>query len=401
MHTPERSSLLLRSLTLAATLVSGLGAAEVPLATVVNDALATSAKQYRWMLDHLPADSAKPLPRTFEHGKLVTVPTRDWTSGFFPGSLWYLFEATGDSQWREAAERYTALLAPEQFNTKTHDLGFMLYCSYGNGLRLTGNAAYREVLLNGAKSLRTRFSPTVGCIKSWDRGVGPYDFPVIIDNMMNLEFMLWAAQAGNVPAYRELSISHADTTLKNHFRPDNSSVHVVDYDTATGKIIKRVTHQGITDDSAWARGQAWGLYGYTVMYRETHEPRYLEQANKIAAFIMHHPRLPADKVPYWDFDAPGIPNEPRDAAAAAIICSALLELRNYVTGSLAQNYSDFAEQQLRSLASPAYLAQPGENGGFLLKHATGNYPKKSEIDTPINYTDYYFLEALLRARAKK
>lgn len=397
----------MKSLNLSLCLLSALAlgpsgsvaAPQTPLPTVITQALTSSAQQYAWMLAHLPQDGT--LPRTFEHGKLVTVPSRDWTSGFFPGSLWFLFEVTGDRKWRDEAERFTTLLETQQFNTKTHDLGFMLYCSYGNGLRLTGNAPYREVLLNGAKSLSTRFNPTVGCIKSWDDGIGPFTYPVIIDNMMNLEFMLWAARNGEVPAYRELAISHADTTRKNHFRPDNSSFHVVDYDPTTGKVIKRVTHQGTSDDSAWARGQAWGLYGYTVMYRETHEPRYLEQANKIAAFIMHHPRLPADKVPYWDFDAPGIPNEPRDAAAAAIICSALLELRTYAAGSLAEEYSAFAEQQLRSLCSPAYLAQPGENGGFLLKHATGNHPKNSEVDAPINYTDYYFLEALLRARTKE
>jgi rhamnogalacturonyl hydrolase YesR len=380
--------------------VAASRAAEAPLADIVRDALATSARQYEWMLAHLPVDADKPMPRTFEQGKLTTVATRDWTSGFFPGSLWFLFEATGDAKWRASAEKFTALLAPEQHNTRTHDVGFILYTSYGNGLRLTGNADYRPVLLNGAQSLSTRFNPTVGSLQSWDKRNG-WDFPVIIDNMMNLELMLWAARAGPAERYRDLAVRHADTTLKNHYRPDGSSFHVVDYDPATGRVKTRVTHQGIADDSAWARGQAWGLYGYTLMYRETRDPRYLAQAQKIAAFIMHHPRLPSDKVPYWDFDDPRIPNSPRDTAAAAIICSALLELRTYVTGDDASNYATFAGQQLRSLASPAYLAEPGANGGFLLMHATGNHPKNSEIDVPINYADYYFLEALLRARAKK
>ena len=385
-------------LALALALLCPAGhAAEAPLADVVRDALATSAKQYEWMLAHLPADAAKPLPRTFEHGQLVTIPTRDWTSGFFPGSLWYLFEATGDAKWRASAEKFTALLEPEQHNTRTHDVGFIIYCSFGNGLRLTGNEAYKAVLLNGAQSLSTRFNPTIGCIKSWDHGVGTFTFPVIIDNMMNLELMLWAARAGPAERYRDLAVRHADTTLRNHFRADHSSVHVVDYDPVTGQVIKRVTHQGTADDSAWARGQAWGLYGYTVMYRETKDPRYLAQAQKIAAFVMNHPRLPADKVPYWDFDDVKIPHAPRDSSAAAIICSALLELRGYVAAPAAADYTAFAESQLRSLASAAYLATPGTNGGFLLKHATGNHPKNSEIDVPINYGDYYFLEALLRA----
>ena len=400
VHHPFRLLRLTPLLALAATFIPRLAAAEAPLASVIDSALATSAKQYEWMLAHLPAEAAKPLPRTFEHGKLSTISTQDWTSGFFPGSMWYLFEATGDAKWRASAEKFTAYLEPEQFNTKTHDVGFMLFCSYGNGLRLTGNAAYRPILLNGAKSLSTRFNPTVAAIKSWDHGVGTFTYPVIIDNMMNLELMFWAAREGPAERYRDLSLRHADTTLKNHYRPDGSSFHVVDYDPADGHVIKRVTHQGAADDSAWARGQAWGLYGYTVMYRETKDPRYLTHAQKIAAFIMHHPRLPADKVPYWDFDAPGIPNVSRDASAAAIMCSALLELRTFVPAAAASEYTTFAEEQLRSLASPAYLAEPGTNGGFLLMHSTGHHPKDSEIDVPINYADYYFLEALLRARKK-
>ncbi len=400
MHIPFRLPHLISILALAFSFVPAHAAAEAPLASVIDSALATSTKQYEWMLAHLPADAAKPMPRTFEHDKLTTIPTRDWTSGFFPGSLWYLYEATGGAQWRAAAEKFTAYMEPEQHNTKTHDVGFMLFCSYGNGLRLTGNPAYRPILLEGAKSLSTRFNPTVGAIKSWDHGVGKFTFPVIIDNMMNLELMFWAAREGPAERYRDLSIRHADTTLKNHYRPDGSCFHVVDYDPADGHVIKRLTHQGAADDSTWARGQAWGLYGYTVMYRETKDARYLAQAQKIAAFLMNHPRLPADKVPYWDFDAPGIPNAPRDASAAAIMCSALLELRTYVPAATAADYTAFAEQQLRSLASPAYLAEPGTNGGFLLMHSTGHLPKNSEVDVPINYADYYFLEALLRAKKK-
>lgn len=400
MHIPLRSLPFASLLALIAGLATGLRAAEPPLPEVIDSALATSAKQYEWMLAHLPADAAKPMPRSFEHGKLVTIPTGDWTSGFFPGSLWYLFEATGDTRWRVAAEKFTALLEPEQHNTHTHDVGFILYCSYGNGLRLTGNAAYKAVLLDGARSLSTRYYPSVGAIKSWDRSVAGFHFPVIIDNMMNLELLLWAAREGPAAAFRDLAIRHADTTLQNHFRADDSSFHVVVYDEASGRVEKRVTHQGTADTSAWARGQAWGLYGYTLMYRETKDPRYLAQAQKIAAFIMQHPRLPADKVPYWDFDDVKIPDAPRDSSAAAIISSALFELGTYAPAPAGAEYRAFAEAQLRSLASPAYLAEPGTNGGFLLKHATGNHPKNSEIDVPINYGDYYFLEALLRARGK-
>lgn len=399
MHVHRLLRLPLRLLLLTG-LAAAVRAAEPPLAEIVEHALATAAQQYQWQLAHLPNDAAKPMPRTFEHGRLVTVATRDWTSGFFPGSLWYLFEATGDGQWRTAAEKFTARLAPEQHNTRTHDVGFILFCSYGNGLRLTGHAGYRAVLRQGAASLTTRFNPRVGCIQSWDRR-NAWEFPVIVDNMMNLELLLWAAHDTGDDRLREVAVSHADTTLKNHFRADGSSFHVVDYDPADGRVKARVTHQGAADDSAWARGQAWGLYGFTLMYRETRAPRYLAQAQKIAAFIMRHPRLPADKVPYWDFDAPGIPDAPRDSAAAAVMCSALFELSRHAPAPAAQEYAAFAEAQLRSLASPAYLARPGENGGFLLKHATGHHPKGSEVDVPLNYGDYYFLEALLRARGKK
>ncbi|PTX95834.1 glucuronyl hydrolase [Opitutus sp. ER46] len=337
------------------------------------------------------------LPRTWENGQLVVTKFDNWTSGFFPGSLWYLFEGTGDTRWREAAERYTALVEPAKDLKRTHDLGFMLYCSFGNGLRLTNDPRYRAVLLTGAASLATRFNPTVGAIRSWDHGT--WQYPVIIDNMMNLELLTWAANAGKEPRFRAIALAHADTTLRNHFRPDASSFHVVDYDVTTGKVRGRGTHQGFADDSSWARGQAWGLYGYTMMYRETKRPEYLAQAVRIADFFLNHPRLPADKIPYWDFDAPDIPRAPRDVSAAAITCSALLELARYVEPGPAATYKAAALEQLRAMSSPAYRAPLGGNGCFLLMHATGHKPKNSEIDVPLAYADYYFLEALLRAKA--
>jgi len=341
-----------------------------------------------------------------ERGDVKMVGPGDWTAGFFPGSLWYLFEATGDATWKTAAMRYTALTAPAKFDKSQHDLGFMLGAGYGNGLRLVDDAAtrsaYRDALLAGATTLITRFNPKVGSIQSWDLWPNTtWAFPVIIDNMMNLELLMWAAKAANEPRYREIAIAHADTALKNHFRPDGSSFHLVDYDPKTGAVRARVTVQGYADGSAWARGQAWGLYGYTMMYRETHRDEYLRQAHKIARFYTTHPRLPADKVPFWDFDDPAIPDAPRDASAAAIAASALLELATFSDRETAARYRDFAEQTLRSLSSDAYLAKPGDNGGFLLKHATGHKPAKSEIDVPLNYADYYFLEALLRLKAAR
>ena len=383
-------------LSLAEEKVAAAADSSPPLRAVIAQALTQSADQYTWMLAHLPDQNR--MPRTIEKGKLVTILERDWTAGFFPGSLWYLFEATGDSKWRAAAQHFTQLLEGERLNRTTHDVGFILNSSFGNGLRLTQNPAYRLVLLEGAESLSTRYSPVVRSIKSWDRSPTEYTYPVIIDNMMNLELLLWAARSGGNSRLREIAVAHADTTLANHFRPDGSTFHVVDYDTATGRVLRRITHQGAADSSAWARGQSWSLYGFTMMYRETKDVRYLQAAEKVAEFLMNHPRLPADKVPYWDYDAPGQPNAPRDSSAAAIMCSGLFELARFAAAAPAARYLAFAEAQLRSLASDAYLAEPGTNGGFLLKHATGNFPKNTEVDGPIDYADYYFIEALMRAR---
>lgn len=334
-------------------------------------------------------------PRSVKGNALVSVPSRDWTSGFYAGILWQMYELTKDDMWATSARKWTESLEKEQHNTRTHDLGFMLYCSYGNGLRLAPSRAYEEVLLQGSRSLSTRFRPTTGTIKSWDHGA--WEFPVIIDNMMNLELLFWATKVSGDSTFYQIALTHALTTMKNHFRPDNSSYHVVDYDTLTGKINDRVTHQGHSDESAWARGQAWGLYGYTVTYRETKDKRFLDQAVRIADFMLEHPNLPADKVPYWDFNAPGIPNEERDASAAAIMASGLLELSQYV--EVGNKYRDTARAILESLASPAYLARPGTNHGFILMHSTGHKPAKSEIDVPIIYADYYFLEALRRYKS--
>jgi hypothetical protein len=334
------------------------------------------------------------LPRTFEKGELKLVRPADWTSGFFPGSLWYLYESNGRPQWKAAAQDYTARLESIKDHTGSHDVGFMLNCSYGNGYRLTGDPHYRDVLLQGAQTLSTRFDPRVGAIRSWDHT--KWQYPVIIDNMMNLELLTWAAQESNDANLEHIANQHARTTLHDHFRPDASSWHVVDYNPTNGAVLQKKTHQGAADDSAWARGQAWGLYGYTMMYRETGRPEYLAQAQKIARFLMHHPRLPADKIPYWDFDAPDIPNAPRDASAAAIMASALIELSGQVEPEFGRQCLELARQQLRSLSSPAYLAAVGENGGFLLRHCVGHLPKSSEVDVPLVYADYYFLEALLR-----
>lgn len=338
-------------------------------------------------------DSLK-TPRTFENEKVKLVSAKDWTSGFFPGSLWLMYELTQNEKFKTEAQHYTALLESVQYFKGTHDLGFMLFCSYGNGFRLTADKNYERVMLNGAKTLMTRYTPKIGLIKSWDFNNDVWQYPVIIDNMMNLEFLLWASKVSGDTTIKTACLSHADKTMLNHYRPDNSCFHVVDYDTTTAAPRLKQTHQGYADVSSWARGQAWGLYGFTMMYRETKDKKYLGQAQKIAAFILNHPRLPEDKIPYWDFDAPNIPSEPRDASAAAIIASALIELSEFVPEN--KTYFATAETILKNLSSDKYLANKGENGLFILKHSTGNWPKKSEIDTPLNYADYYYLEALGR-----
>ncbi|HYG22845.1 MAG TPA: glucuronyl hydrolase [Verrucomicrobiae bacterium] len=353
-----------------------------------------AGSQYDRMLARLT--NGPMFPRSYENGRHRLVNARDWTSGFFPGALWYLYDYTRDPKWLHAASNYTARLSSIQNFRGHHDVGFMLYCSYGNGLRLTGEASYQPVLLRGAESLASRFKPEVGLIRSWD--FGGWSCPVIIDNMMNLELLMWAARNGGDSRLREIALSHADRTLKNHFRADYSSFHLVDYNPANGTILGKQTVQGFADHTAWARGQAWGLYGFTMMARETGRADYLAHATNIANFLVNHPRMPADKIPYWDFDAPNIPNEPRDASAGAIMSSALIELSRLVGGGAGKRYFEVARQQLLSLSSPAYRADVEKDGDFILRHSVGHIPEKHEIDVPIVYADYYFLEALLRYR---
>lgn len=363
----------------------------------VKKEFAFAVKQYEGMLATHPDLTQFP-QSTNPDGTARNMKSSWWCSGFFGGSLWYLYEYTHDPKLKEAANRWTMALTQEQHNTGTHDLGFMLYCPFGNGYKLTKNEAYKTVMLTGAKSLATRFNPKVGLIKSWNKFQNQYDYPVIIDNMMNLEFLFWAAKESGDKTLYDLSVTHADNTLKNHFRADNSSYHVVCYDENGGVLAKK-THQGAADESAWARGQAWGLYGYTVMYRATKDKKYLTQAHKIASFILNNPALPADKIPYWDYSKVG---EERDASAGAITASALLELSQYSTGNQQKKYIADATKMLETLSSDAFKAKLGENNHFILMHSTGHKPGKSEIDVPLVYADYYYLEALLRyERLKK
>jgi unsaturated chondroitin disaccharide hydrolase len=336
-------------------------------------------------------------PRTIEKGKVQYIPYDDWTSGFFPGTIWFMYELTKDKKWENLGIKYTENLDSAKYITWHHDIGFIIHNSYGNAYRLTKNPAYKAVIIEAAKSLATRFRPIPGVIQSWDVNRGwqstkGWMCPVIIDNMMNLELLFQASDLSGDLTYRKMAISHANVTMENHFRKDYSCYHVIDYDNIKGAVRSRVTAQGYSDQSSWARGQAWALYGYTVCYRETKDQRYLDFANKIYNSIFTNKNMPSDLVPYWDFDASNIPNEPRDASAAAVIASALYELSTY--GKL--EYKKTADKIMTSLSGDSYRAILGTNGNFLLMHSVGSIPHGSEIDVPLNYADYYFLEALTR-----
>lgn len=353
------------------------------------------------------AKGRKVEPRSIKaDGSLVMVHPHDWCSGFFPGSLWQMYAFTNDSEWRRKAVSWTWPIEEAQWHRGTHDLGFMMGDSFGKAYALTGEQSYRDVMLQSAKTLITRFNPTVGCIRSWDHNRELWCYPVIVDNLMNLEMLFEATKLTGDPKFSNVAVSHADKTLANHFRNDNSSYHVVDYDPETGEARLKMTHQGYSDDSYWSRGQAWGLYGYTTCYRYTHDEKYLRQSEAIADFILSLPNMPADGIPYWDMKMPEISgctpdnvniDVPRDASAAAIIASGLYELSDYVSPEKAAVYAAHADKIVNSLYNN-YRAPEGSNRGFILLHSTGHKPGNSEIDVPLNYADYYYLEALTRKR---
>lgn len=363
-----------------------------PMEALIDRVFSVAEQQYVAMDARL---DDKTMPQTITHDSTFKSSTIYWwCSGFYPGSLWYIYEYTQNDTVKLLAEKNTLKLDPIQYVTHDHDVGFQLNCSYGNGLRLIGNKDYEKVLHQGAKSLATRFSPITGVIQSWDFLRRDWKYPVIIDNMMNLELLMFASKAFDDDSLAYVARSHADATLKNHFREDYSSYHLVDYDPKDGHVRSKQTVQGYSDESSWGRGQAWALYGYTMMYRMTEDKRYLSQAECVGNMLLS--RLPVDGIPYWDFDAPN-GNEYRDASAGAIMASAFVELSSFTEDAKArQNYLNVAEKQLRTLASSTYLAEPGTNCNFILKHSVGNFPEKSEVDVPLSYADYYFLEGLLR-----
>lgn len=351
-------------------------------------------------LQLIPNDSTS-IPRNVVNGQKDWryVKYIDWTSGFWPGVLWYLYESTGNNELKEEANKFTEYLKPLSVTPALdHDLGFQVFNSYGNGYRLIQNEEYKDIILKTADTLASLFNPNVGTILSWPRDVPNMEWPqhnTIMDNMINLELLFWASKNGGDRSLYDMAVSHATVTMENHFRSDNTSYHVVVYDRETGKKIKGVTHQGYSDDTMWSRGQGWAIYGYTMVYRETKDPKFLDFAKKVSQVYLD--RLPDDLIPYWDFSAPNIPNEPRDASAAAVVASALLELSCYVNDEkLSRLYKDKAKGMLKELSTEKYLSKD-ENTSFLL-HSTGHKPAESEIDASIIYADYYYIEALLRLK---
>lgn len=335
-------------------------------------------------------DSLWPNPPAEKLGLRRLCGIYDWTSGFFPGSLWYAYELTGDEELKAQAIKYTNLLNPVRKFKDTHDLGFMINCSYGNALRLSPNDSIKAVIVETADNLCARFRPEIGCIRSWDFGY--WNFPVIIDNMMNLDLLFSATKLTGDSTYYNIAVTHARTTMQHHFRPDYTSYHVISYNN-DGTVESKGTHQGKNDESAWSRGQGWAVYGYTACYRETRDDAFLQHAVNIADMIMKR-NTPEDLIPYWDFDAPARRETPRDASAAAVIASGMLELSTMAVDG--KKYFDYAETMIKNLSGADYLSAKGENQGYVLMHSVGSLPHGSEIDTPLNYADYYYLEALKR-----
>ena len=351
--------------------------------------------RFQYLLNY-PADAyGFPRSMSLEPQEIHKVPSKDWTSGFFPGNLWLIYNLTQDEAFKNKAMEWTSLMEDQKFNDGTHDMGFKIYCSFGEGYKILQSEAYKNVMLKSAKTLSTRFNEKVGSLRSWDFNKDIWDFPVIIDNMMNLELLFVATQLSGDSTYYKIAERHAITTLKNHVRPDNSIFHVVDYDPITGGINDKYTHQGYSKESSWARGQSWAIYGFTMAYRYTKNPDFLAQAEATTKFFLAHPNLPEDGIPYWDFDDPAIPDAPRDASAGAIVASALLELYTITKNP---DYLKYSDKVLASLHSENYLLDESIKGPFILNHSTGNWPKNDEIDEPIVYADYYFLEALNRKK---
>jgi len=388
-------SLILGFASLTVACKSGINSQKTVVSPATEKLLET---RYKMLLDY-PVDSLS-MPRSMDikTNEIRKVRSYDWTSGFYAGNLWQLYRLTNDPKYKEQAQKWTPFSKVESVNRTSHDVGFKVYCSFGEAYKVEHKKEYAAVIIKGAETLSGRFDPKIGAIRSWDFNKKVWDFPVIIDNMMNLELLFEASKLSGNPKYREIAIQHANTTLKNQFREDNSCYHVIDYDPKTGNVRMKTTLQGYNDDSVWARGQGWAVYGFTMSYRYTKDPAYLKQAEATANFFMNNKNLPEDGIPYWDFKDPSIPNAARDVSAAMIMASGLYELYGYTKN---KSYLAFANKLMTSVQSDKYILNENIKAPFLFDHSTGNWPKHDEIDVPMIYADYYFLEALLREKVTK
>ncbi len=326
----------------------------------------------------------------------------EWCSGFWPGILWMTYSYTKDANIRTQAELYSFPIQKiVERPVYDHDLGFLTFCSIGKGYEQTGSVEYKRLIFDAADSLATLFNPKVGTMLSWPREVKKQGWPhnTIMDNMINLETLFWASKNGGNPLLYDLAVAHATTTMKHHFRPDGSAYHVAVYDTITGNFIKGVTHQGYSDKSMWSRGQSWAIYGYTMVYRYTHDKVFLDFAQKVTdVYLTRLQETSDDLIPKWDMDDPD-KKASKDASAACVVADALMELSGYVGGAKGAAYRKTALEMLAQLSTPRY--QSGKRNVAFLMHSTGHHPAGSEIDASIIYADYYYLEALLRAKQIK
>lgn len=372
-------------------LIPVLFACQPKTPTTTDEVIDYSVQKLLAAVDEVP-EGTYPI-RSKGMGVWENTPPTTWTSGFFPGMLWEGYELSGNKALYDAAIIRTEGLEDQQFNTHTHDVGFMMFCSYGRAYEETGNEAYKAILLQTAESLASRFHPNVGAIQSWDG-----DYQVIMDNMMNLELLFWAAKNGGDQRYYDIAKAHAYKTMEEHIREDGGAFHVVHYDTTTGAVTRKRTEQGFADWSSWARGQAWGIYGFTMTYRETKDEVFLQTAEKLTRYYMDH--LPDDYIPFWDLNLPE--DEPRrfkDSSAGAIVLSAFLELRNYVDDPAM--YDEYIELIKDSIVKN-YLSY-GTNASGILVHGAYNANRDNphDWDSSTSWGDYYFLEALMRYKEYK
>lgn len=352
-----------------------------------------------WLLEKMGVIQARNkeliMPLAIDHhtGKMVLGSIYDWRSGFFPGLLWLMYEYSNNISFKNEATKYTQKLRAASMSS-THDLGFMINDSYGRAYDLIGGTENKEVIVAAAKTLSKRYNPIVKSIKSWP-STEVNKFPVIIDNMMNLELLFNATNLTGDSLYYKIALNHALTTMKNHFRKDNSCYHIVDYDPQTGFPIKKPLGNGLHEESIWSRGQSWALYGFTMCYRYTRDQRFLNKAREVCQFLLDQD-YPTDLIPYWDMSSSDSLT-PRDASSACIMASALIELSSYVSSKEQGELINYSYALLKSLHDN-YQSEIGSNHGFLLLHSTSLFRGDVEVDVPQIYADYYYLEAVLRLR---